>query len=63
MSSATNEVVMLKSGTLKSFEMMLKIETDTPAEANSTGPSIFNSSQNESESYCDIPTTGEWSDS
>lgn len=40
-SSATNEVVTLKSGILKSFDMMLKMEIDTPAEANSTGPSII----------------------
>lgn len=39
MSSATNEVVMLKRGMLKSFDMMLKIETATPHEANSNGPS------------------------
>lgn len=29
---------MLSRGTLKSFDMMLKIDTETPADANSTGP-------------------------
>lgn len=48
MSSATNEVVMLKRGILKSFDMMLKIDTDTPAEANSTGPTtIFSGKKKE----------------
>lgn len=38
-SSATNEVVTLKRGILKSFDMRLKTVTATPAEANSTDPS------------------------
>lgn len=38
MSSATNEVVILNRGMLKIFDIMLKSETATPAEANSKGP-------------------------
>uniref|UniRef100_A0A0A9GXY3 Uncharacterized protein n=1 Tax=Arundo donax TaxID=35708 RepID=A0A0A9GXY3_ARUDO len=37
-SSATNEVVMLRSGMLKSFDIMLTTDTPTAAEASSTGP-------------------------
>jgi hypothetical protein len=40
MSSATKEVATLRSGILNSFEMMLKMETETPAEANSRVPSL-----------------------
>lgn len=39
MSSATNEVVILNRGMLKSFDIMLKTETETPDDANSNGPS------------------------
>lgn len=38
MSSATKDVVTLRRGTLKIFDMMLKIEIEIPAEANSKGP-------------------------
>lgn len=38
MSSATKEVATLRRGMLKSLEMMLKMDTETPAEANSTVP-------------------------
>lgn len=38
MSSATKEVATLRRGILKSFEIMLKSEMDTPAEPNSTAP-------------------------
>lgn len=38
MSSATNEVVMLRRGILNNFDIMLKIDTETAAEANSTAP-------------------------
>lgn len=37
-SAATNEVVTLNRGMLNNFDIMLKIETDTPTEANSSGP-------------------------
>lgn len=39
MSSATKEVATLRRGILKSLEMMLKMDMETPAEANSTVPS------------------------
>jgi len=38
MSSATKEVAMLRRGMLKSLEIMLKMDTETPAEANSRVP-------------------------
>lgn len=38
MSSATKDVATLSRGTLNSFEMMLKTDMETPAEANSTEP-------------------------
>lgn len=38
MSSATKEVATLRRGILNNFETMLKIDMETPAEANSTGP-------------------------
>lgn len=38
MSSATNDVATLRRGILKTFEMMLKIDMETPADANSKGP-------------------------
>lgn len=38
MSSATNDVATLRRGILKTFDMMLKIDIDRPAEANSKGP-------------------------
>ena len=38
MSSATKEVATLRRGILNSFDTILKIDMDTPAEANSTGP-------------------------
>lgn len=41
MSSATKDVAMLRRGTLNSFETILKIDMDTPAEANSTGPTMI----------------------
>jgi hypothetical protein len=40
-SSATNEVVMLRRGMLKSFDMMLNTDMPMAAEANSTGPTKF----------------------
>lgn len=45
MSSATKEVATLRSGILKSFETILKIDMDTPAEANSTGPTKLQKSK------------------
>lgn len=38
MSSATKEVATLRRGILKSFEIMLKSDMETPAEPNSTEP-------------------------
>lgn len=38
-SSATKEVATLRRGILKSLEIMLKIDMETPAEANSKEPS------------------------
>lgn len=38
MSSATNEVATLRRGMLKTFDTMLKIDMDTPADANSSTP-------------------------
>lgn len=38
MSSATKDVATLSRGILKSFDIMLKIDIETPAEANSTEP-------------------------
>jgi hypothetical protein len=38
MSSATNDVATLRRGILKTFEMMLKIDIERPADANSRGP-------------------------
>lgn len=37
-SSATKEVATLRSGMLNSFEMILKIDIETPADASCTGP-------------------------
>lgn len=37
-SSATNDVATLSRGMLNSFEMTLKTDMETPAEANSTEP-------------------------
>lgn len=45
-SSATKEVATLRRGMLKSFDMMLKIDMETPAEPNSTAPSEMVSSRN-----------------
>lgn len=42
MSSATNEVEILRRGMLNSFDIMLNIDMETPAEANSTGPTNTN---------------------
>lgn len=41
MSSATKEVATLRRGILNSFEMILKMETETPAEANSKVPNMM----------------------
>lgn len=38
MSSATNDVATLRRGILNSFDTMLKIDKETPAEANSRVP-------------------------
>lgn len=38
MSSATNEVATLRRGMLKTFDIMLKIDMETPADANSSTP-------------------------
>lgn len=38
MSSATNEVAILRRGMLNTFDTMLNIEIETPADANSKGP-------------------------
>ena len=38
MSSATNDVATLRRGILKTFDMMLKIDIERPADANSKGP-------------------------
>lgn len=38
MSSATNEVATLRRGMLNNFDTMLKIDMETPAEANSREP-------------------------
>jgi hypothetical protein len=38
MSSATNDVATLRRGILKTFDMMLKIDIERPADANSRGP-------------------------
>lgn len=38
MSSATKDVATLRRGILNSFDIMLKIDMETPADANSTGP-------------------------
>ena len=38
MSSATKEVATLRRGILNNFDIMLKIDMETPADANSTGP-------------------------
>ena len=37
-SSATNEVATLRRGMLKTFDTMLKIDMETPADANSSTP-------------------------
>lgn len=42
MSSATNDVETLRRGMLNSFDIMLNIEMETPAEANCTGPTNAN---------------------
>lgn len=38
MSSATNEVATLRRGILNTLDIMLKIEMETPADANSRDP-------------------------
>lgn len=38
MSSATKEVATLRRGILNNFDTMLKIDMETPAEANSSEP-------------------------
>lgn len=47
MSFATKEVVMLRRGTLKSLDMILKIVIETPADANSIAPEKIDQKKNQ----------------